>query len=131
MTEFKQIIGRGTRIDEDYGKLFFTIMDFKKATELFRDPDFDGEPVVIYEPVDAGGWYRAEIELRRNKKYFWRMMAVGDNAKGSWTRWSWFWFQRETTLRAPDITAENWRVYPNPARAHMVVAAPPASKPGR
>lgn len=50
MTNFKQIIGRGTRIDEDNNKFFFTIMDFKKATELFRDPDFDGEPVVIYEP---------------------------------------------------------------------------------
>lgn len=50
MTMFKQIIGRGTRIDEDNNKLFFTIMDFKKATELFRDPDFDGDPVVIYEP---------------------------------------------------------------------------------
>ncbi|WP_461506897.1 EcoAI/FtnUII family type I restriction enzme subunit R [Rhodopirellula baltica] len=45
MTEFKQIIGRGTRIDEDYGKLFFTIMDFKRATELFADPDFDGDPI--------------------------------------------------------------------------------------
>jgi type I restriction enzyme R subunit len=50
MTEFKQIIGRGTRIDEDHGKLYFTIMDFKKATELFADPDFDGDPVQIYEP---------------------------------------------------------------------------------
>ncbi len=50
MTSFKQIIGRGTRIDEENNKWFFTIMDFKKATELFRDPDFDGEPVVIYEP---------------------------------------------------------------------------------
>lgn len=50
MTTFKQIIGRGTRIEEEYGKMFFTIMDFKKATELFRDPDFDGEPVMIYEP---------------------------------------------------------------------------------
>ena len=50
MTEFKQIIGRGTRINEDYGKYWFTIMDFKKATELFADKDFDGEPVMIYEP---------------------------------------------------------------------------------
>ncbi len=50
MTEFKQIIGRGTRINEDYNKFFFTIMDFKKATELFADPDFDGDPVVIYTP---------------------------------------------------------------------------------
>jgi type I restriction enzyme R subunit len=51
MTEFKQIIGRGTRINEDYGKLFFTIMDFKRATALFADPAFDGEPVQIYEPT--------------------------------------------------------------------------------
>ena len=42
MTEFKQIIGRGTRIDEDYGKLFFTIMDFRNRTRLFYDPTFDG-----------------------------------------------------------------------------------------
>ena len=52
MTVFKQIIGRGTRIDEENNKWFFTIMDFKKATELFSDPDFDGEAVVIYEPDD-------------------------------------------------------------------------------
>jgi len=50
MTEFKQIIGRGTRIDEEHGKQYFTIMDFKRATELFADPDFDGDPVQIYEP---------------------------------------------------------------------------------
>lgn len=50
MTEFKQIIGRGTRIDEDYGKLYFTILDFRKATELFADPDFDGDPEVVYRP---------------------------------------------------------------------------------
>jgi len=50
MTKFKQIIDRGTRIDEDYDKLYFTIMDFKTATELFADPDFDGDPVQIYQP---------------------------------------------------------------------------------
>jgi type I restriction enzyme R subunit len=50
MTTFKQIVGRGTRIEEEYGKFFFTVMDFKNATELFKDPDFDGDPVVIYEP---------------------------------------------------------------------------------
>lgn len=50
MTEFKQIIGRGTRIREDYEKLYFTIMDFKGATRLFADKNFDGEPVVIYVP---------------------------------------------------------------------------------
>ena len=47
MTKFKQIIGRGTRIDEEYGKLFFTILDFRNATDLFADPDFDGEPIKI------------------------------------------------------------------------------------
>lgn len=51
MTEFKQIIGRGTRIREDYGKYYFTIMDFRQVTNLFADPDFDGEPVQIYEPT--------------------------------------------------------------------------------
>ncbi|MBL9191935.1 MAG: DEAD/DEAH box helicase family protein [Opitutaceae bacterium] len=50
MTTFKQIVGRGTRIEEEFGKFFFTVMDFKNATELFKDPDFDGDPVVIYEP---------------------------------------------------------------------------------
>jgi len=47
MTEFKQIIGRGTRIREDYGKTFFTIMDFRNVTDLFADPNFDGDPVMI------------------------------------------------------------------------------------
>lgn len=49
MTEFKQIIGRGTRVNEDYGKTFFTIMDFRNVTDLFADPDFDGDPVVIID----------------------------------------------------------------------------------
>jgi type I restriction enzyme R subunit len=52
MTLFKQIIGRGTRLREDLGKSWFTILDFKRATELFADKDFDGEPVQIYEPKD-------------------------------------------------------------------------------
>jgi type I restriction enzyme R subunit len=47
MTEFKQIIGRGTRINEAFGKTFFTIMDFRGVTNLFADPDFDGEPIKI------------------------------------------------------------------------------------
>ena len=50
MTEFKQTIGRGTRIKEDYGKFYFTIIDFKRVTEKFADPEFDGDPVQIYEP---------------------------------------------------------------------------------
>lgn len=53
MTEFKQIIGRGTRINEIYGKLYFTIMDFRNVTRHFADSDFDGsDPVQIYEPKD-------------------------------------------------------------------------------
>jgi len=53
LSMFKQIIGRGTRINEDYDKYFFTIIDFKKATELFADPTFDGEPVQVYEPREG------------------------------------------------------------------------------
>ncbi len=49
MTEFKQIIGRGTRINEQYGKYYFTIMDFRNVTRLFADPDFDGDPLESYE----------------------------------------------------------------------------------
>lgn len=51
MTEFKQIIGRGTRLKPDYGKEYFTIMDFRNACRLFADPDFDGDPIVI---IDGG-----------------------------------------------------------------------------
>lgn len=52
MTEFKQILGRGTRVHADTGKYYFTLMDFRSATHHFADPDFDGEPVQIYEPDD-------------------------------------------------------------------------------
>ena len=50
MTEFKQIVGRGTRVHEDTNKLYFTLIDFRGATNHFADPDFDGDPVQIYEP---------------------------------------------------------------------------------
>lgn len=50
MTEFKQIVGRGTRVHEDTKKYYFTLIDFRKATNHFADPEFDGEPVQIYEP---------------------------------------------------------------------------------
>jgi type I restriction enzyme R subunit len=53
MTLFKQIIGRGTRLREDLGKTWFTIMDFKRATDIFADKDFDGDPVQIYEPKEG------------------------------------------------------------------------------
>jgi len=51
MTEFKQIVGRGTRVHEDTQKFYFTLMDFRGATNHFADPEFDGDPVQIYEPV--------------------------------------------------------------------------------
>lgn len=50
MTEFKQIVGRGTRVHEDTKKFYFTLIDFRGATGHFADPDFDGAPVQIYEP---------------------------------------------------------------------------------
>jgi type I restriction enzyme R subunit len=50
MTKFKQIIGRGTRINEEHGKLYFTILDFRNATDLFADKDFDGDPIRV-KPV--------------------------------------------------------------------------------
>ena len=51
MTEFKQIVGRGTRVHKDTGKYYFTLMDFRGATSHFADPDFDGDPVQIYQPT--------------------------------------------------------------------------------
>ncbi len=54
MTEFKQIVGRGTRVHEDTGKLYFTLIDFRGATGHFADPEFDGEPEQIYEPGPDG-----------------------------------------------------------------------------
>lgn len=57
MTEFKQIIGRGTRLYPDFGKEYFTIMDFRDVCRLFADPAFDGDPVVIIDGGDGGeGW---------------------------------------------------------------------------
>ncbi len=58
MTKFKQIIGRGTRINEEFGKLYFTILDFRNATDLFADKDFDGDPIrvkPVSEDTNLGG----------------------------------------------------------------------------
>jgi len=62
MSEFKQIVGRGTRVHEDTGKFYFVLMDFRGATRHFADPAFDGEPVQIYEPGDADPIMPPEIE---------------------------------------------------------------------
>src|SRR5690606_34462510 len=58
MTKFKQIVGRGTRVNEEFGKLYFTILDFRNVTDLFADKAFDGDPERIKvvkgdEPVDG------------------------------------------------------------------------------
>lgn len=75
MTEFKQIIGRGTRIDEQHGKYYFTIMDFRNVTRLFADREFDGDPVESYEqdgnePLDVAKAIeeetKSEEELTQN-----------------------------------------------------------------
>ncbi len=66
MTKFKQIVGRGTRINEEFGKLYFTILDFRNATDLFADPDFDGEPIRIKpvsEDVDLEHIIEEEMEI--------------------------------------------------------------------
>ncbi|MBM7424074.1 EcoAI/FtnUII family type I restriction enzme subunit R [Spongiibacter marinus] len=63
MTEFKQIIGRGTRINEEFGKTFFTILDFRNVTDLFADPAFDGDPVRVKELGDDDEFETPEEEL--------------------------------------------------------------------
>ncbi len=73
MTEFKQIIGRGTRVEEQYGKYYFTIMDFRNVTRLFADPAFDGDPVKVYEhdgntPIDVTGYTEKETKSEKEIK---------------------------------------------------------------
>ncbi len=65
MVEFKQIIGRGTRLRDDYGKYFFNIIDFTQSTRLFADPEFDGDPAQITEVLidDEGNEAGEETEV--------------------------------------------------------------------
>lgn len=67
MTEFKQIIGRGTRVREDYGKTYFTILDFRNVTKLFADPAFDGDPVKVYEPKNEQEYDETIDDLENEK----------------------------------------------------------------
>jgi type I restriction enzyme R subunit len=58
MTKFKQVVGRGTRINEEFGKMYFTILDFRNVTDLFADKEFDGDPIrvkPVSEEIDLGG----------------------------------------------------------------------------
>ncbi|CBL45098.1 Type I restriction-modification system restriction subunit [gamma proteobacterium HdN1] len=63
MTEFKQIIGRGTRINEEFGKTFFTILDFRNVTDLFADKNFDGEPVRVKTLGEGDDFETPEEEI--------------------------------------------------------------------
>jgi len=76
MTEFKQIIGRGTRINEEFNKLFFTIIDFRNVTDLFADPDFDGDPVRIKE-------YDQDQELETDQEEESNVTDIIDEEDGS------------------------------------------------
>lgn len=68
MTEFKQIIGRGTRVYEKKNKLFFTIMDFRDVCRHFADPEFDGDPVMVedYTGMPLGTDVNGEGENENN-----------------------------------------------------------------
>lgn len=72
MTEFKQIIGRGTRVREELGKTTFTILDYRGATQMFADPDFDGDPEMIRDISgdDAGGDEETIGEDRARNKFY-------------------------------------------------------------
>ena len=72
LTEFKQIIGRGTRVREDFNKMYFTIIDFRNATKLFYDPAFDGEPVQIYKPNEMIHLFLPIHQMMRNESIPWR-----------------------------------------------------------
>jgi type I restriction enzyme R subunit len=66
MTKFKQIIGRGTRINEEYGKMYFTILDFRNATDLFADPAFDGDPIRVKPVSEAEDLSLVVVEEEEN-----------------------------------------------------------------
>ena len=102
MTEFKQIIGRGTRVRDDYGKFFFSILDYTgSATLMFADPAFDGDPIGIEnetdEPRRGGGRGVAKGERRRVRTRMSRMRMR--RASTTWTA---------ATLRSPRTTSRSW-----------------------
>ncbi len=89
MTEFKQIVGRGTRVHEDTQKYYFTLMDFRGASNHFADPEFDGEPVQIYTPSDSDPIVPPEVTPSADD---------GDNPEG--------FSGDETVLTSPDELLE-------------------------
>lgn len=95
MTKFKQIIGRGTRINEEYGKLYFTIIDFRNATDLFADKDFDGDPIRV-KPVKEDTDLSSIIEEEEN----------------------------DTTAIVDDVTGEEIKIEPPVVRTPTSTTAP-------
>jgi type I restriction enzyme R subunit len=84
MTDFKQIIGRGTRVRDDYGKLFFTIMDYTgSATRLFADPDFDGEPADLTEEEANDEGKPIKIVIKSFAEEPLAEVAMTDDSEGS------------------------------------------------
>jgi type I restriction enzyme R subunit len=98
MTKFKQIIGRGTRINEEYGKLYFTILDFRNATDLFADKDFDGDPIRIKPVSQDEDLSLVVIEEEENT------ITVLDQVTGEEIKFE------KATIRNPDgsILGGNW-----------------------
>lgn len=89
MTEFKQIIGRWTRLKTDAWKYYFTIMDFRKATNKFADKDFDWEPVMIYEPKWNEPLVIDEIDLNGNTLITWNQTNIWNDININF--WDWHW----------------------------------------
>ncbi len=100
MTKFKQIVGRGTRINEEFGKQYFTILDFRNVTNLFADPEFDGDPIRV-KPVEE----KTDLSLVVQEEEDDKLVAIdeetgeeiefkkvglrypdGTNVKGNWAR---------------------------------------------
>jgi type I restriction enzyme R subunit len=91
MTEFKQIIGRGTRVRDDYDKFFFNILDYtSSATRLFTDPEFDGEPALISEEeIDdkgemiPGTYVEEEVPVVAEPEMEWEVTpTISDDSEG-------------------------------------------------
>lgn len=82
MTEFKQIIGRGTRVNEEYGKYSFTIMDFRDVTNLFADKEFDGDPVQVYVPKGDDDLVPPDIDERDDDEPVGNIPPFGGNDVG-------------------------------------------------
>ncbi len=112
MTDFKQIIGRGTRINEDFGKHYFTIMDFRNVTALFADKEFDGDPVRVKEigqSDDISGFehetddYGITDELTGQQVEFPDVTIKGDTAQENGKG-------RKVTVRGVEVTVLKERV---------------------